>query len=242
MRDRKFEDIAGWYLVANVKENIPYGEKREVRKGTKHFAPNTKVYCSEPRWGDGYENIIVGGRHRGSSKLVCMVIHWTKLTNWRAEFAYVPPLGGWEVWEWKSQEQVESMAKHLRWRQELRDAKEQGLEAIDPDDALIYALADGNIDAAKSAIARRADVNYRLRHDGITPITAALMSNRPYLRKELVQFILDAGASIETVSYELIDRVNRYSSDYSDYTIDVINQAANRLFPLQSSDNYSVRG
>ena len=240
MIDKKFEDIAGWYLVANVKENIPYGEKKEIRKGTKHFAPNTKVYCSAPQWGDGYENIIVGGRHRRSSKLVCMVIHWTKLTNWRAKFTYVPPLGGWEVDEWKSQELVCIYAKHLRWRQELRDPKRKGFEALDPDDALIYALSNGNIDAAKEAIARGADINYRLRHDGITPITAALMSERPYLRKELVQFILDAGASIETVSYELIDTVSRYSSDYSDYTIHTIGRAVNRLFPSQKSDNHSV--
>jgi len=199
---QKLEDIAGWYLVANVKEDIPYGEKKEIRKGTKHFAPNTKVYCSAPQWGDGYNNIIVGGRHRGSSKLVCMVINWTKLTNWRTEYAYVPPLGSWGVDEWKSQELACIWAKHLRWRQELRDARKKGFETINPDDALIYALADGNIDAAKKAIARGADINYRLRYDGVTPLTAALMSKPPYLRKELVQFILDEGANIETISYE----------------------------------------
>ena len=235
----KFEDIAGWYLIANIKENIPYGEKKEIRKGTKHFAPNTKIYCSAPRWGDGYENIIVGGRHRGSSKLVCMVINWTKLTNWRAEYTYVPPLGGWEVDEWKSQDLVCIWVRHLRWRQELRDARRKGFETINPDDALIYALSDSNIDAAKKAIARGADVNYRLRYDRITPLTAALMSNRPYLRKELVQFILDAGANIETVSYELIDCVSRYSNDYSDHTIDVVERAINSLFPLQKLDDYS---
>ena len=96
------------------------------------------------------------------------------------------------------------------------------------------------IDAARKAISRGADVNYRLRYDRITPLTAALMSNRPYLRKELVQFILDAGANIETLSYELIDRVSRYSNDYSDYTIDVVKQAINSLFPLQELDDYSV--
>lgn len=59
MSDKKFEDIAGWYLVANVRENQPFGKNHEIRKGTKHFTPNTKVYCSYPQWGDGYENIIV---------------------------------------------------------------------------------------------------------------------------------------------------------------------------------------
>ena len=42
--NKKFEDIAGWYLIANVKKNIPFGETGEIRKGTKHFPPNTKVY------------------------------------------------------------------------------------------------------------------------------------------------------------------------------------------------------
>ena len=42
--NKKFEDIAGWYLIANVKKNIPFGETGEIRKGTKHFSPNTKVY------------------------------------------------------------------------------------------------------------------------------------------------------------------------------------------------------
>lgn len=230
--NKKFDDIAGWYLVANVKENIPYGEQGEIRKGTKHFAPNTKVYCSAPQWGDGFSNIIVGGRHRGSSKLVCMVIHWTKLTNWRAEYAFVPPLSSWDVDEWKSREQVESMAKHLRWLQELRDAKRKGFKKINPDDALVYALTDGNINAAQEAIARGANVNYRLRHDNITPLTAALKSVSGYhWKKKLVQFLLDAGADIRTVSYELIDYVSRYPTQYPDYVVDVINQAVDKLFP-----------
>ena len=235
--NNKFEDIAGWYLVANVKENIPYGEKGEIRKGTRHFAPRTKVYCSAPQWGDGYSNIIVGGRHRGSSKLVCMVVHWTKLTNWRTEYAYVPPLGSWEVDEWKSKDIVDIWVRNLRWRQELRDATRKGLEKINPDDALIYALASGNIIAAQEAILKGANVNYQLRHDGFTPLTAALMSKRPYARKELVQFILNAGADIGTVSYDLIDRVSRYPTDYSQDVINVINRAIDKLFPWQKNCN-----
>ena len=61
---KNFDDIAGWYLVANIIENQPYGENGEIRKGTKHFAPHTKIYCSTPRWGDGYSNLVVAGKQK----------------------------------------------------------------------------------------------------------------------------------------------------------------------------------
>lgn len=235
MSDKKFEDIAGWYLVANVRENQPFGKNHEIRKGTKHFAPNTKVYCSYPQWGDGYENIIVGGRHRGSSKLVCMVIHWTKLTNWRTEYAYVPPLGSWEVDEWKSKEQVELWAKRLRWRQEVRDVRKKGFEKVNPDDALVYALAHGSIEAAREAIERGADVNYRLRYDRLTPLTAALTSLTYYrYRKEMVDFLLNHGAKIETINYDLIDSVSQNPTQYPDFVVDLVKKAINELFPLKN--------
>jgi hypothetical protein len=48
-----------WCLVANVAPEQVYGEQPEARRGTKHFSPNTKVYCFPPLWGDGYENIRV---------------------------------------------------------------------------------------------------------------------------------------------------------------------------------------
>ena len=43
-----------------------YGENHEVKLGTKHFSPGTKVYCAPGHWGDGGENIVVIGKHRGS--------------------------------------------------------------------------------------------------------------------------------------------------------------------------------
>ena len=72
-----------WCLVANIRAELPFGENREIQKGTKNFSPNTKVYCSAPHWGDGYKQIVVAGRHRGSSRLVLMVVPRKQLTNWR---------------------------------------------------------------------------------------------------------------------------------------------------------------
>ena len=74
----------------------------------------------------------------------------------------------------------------------------------------------------------------------ITPLTATLTSKRPYLRQELAYLILDAGANIGTVSYELMDYVSRDPSNYSEFVVNVVNQSIDYLFPLQKPDNRSV--
>jgi hypothetical protein len=81
---------AVWCIVANVAEIQLYGVDSEERRGTKHFSPNTKVYCFPAQWGDGYENIKVIGRHRGSSRLAVMVIPRKRLTNWRVKLVRHP--------------------------------------------------------------------------------------------------------------------------------------------------------
>ena len=53
-----------WCLVGNVVKERPYGPNHEVRRGTKRFAPGTKVYCYPVKWGDGYERIYVLGKPR----------------------------------------------------------------------------------------------------------------------------------------------------------------------------------
>jgi len=97
------------FLVANVTK----------QDGTKHFSQGTKVYCFAPQWGDGYENIKVIGRHRGSgrkNKLVLMVIRSKYLGNWRYKLVHTPEvlrlLRVRGFIEWKSQENIESMAKY----------------------------------------------------------------------------------------------------------------------------------
>jgi hypothetical protein len=78
-------------MVGNIVEERPYGPGgKETRRGTKHFAPGTRVYCFPPLWGDGYEQIKVVGRHRGSSRLVTMVIPSKWVVNRRAKLVYSP--------------------------------------------------------------------------------------------------------------------------------------------------------
>jgi len=80
-----------WCLVGNIVAERPYGpDGEETRRGTKHFAPGTKVYCLPAQWGDGYQQIKVVGRHRGSKRLVTMVISCDWVTNFRAMEVHSP--------------------------------------------------------------------------------------------------------------------------------------------------------
>ena len=80
-----------WCLVGNIVDERPCGPGGlEIKHGTKHFSPGTRVYCLPAQWGDGYEQIMVIGRHRGSKKFVTMVINSDWVENWRAKVVYNP--------------------------------------------------------------------------------------------------------------------------------------------------------
>jgi HSP90 family molecular chaperone len=65
LRHKKNKDSdVHWCLIGNIIQERSYGEKEdEIRAGTKHFSPGTKVYCLPAQWGDGYDQILVIGRH-----------------------------------------------------------------------------------------------------------------------------------------------------------------------------------
>lgn len=80
-----------WCAVANVVEDRPYGPGGvEIRHGSRHFAPDAKVYLVMGYWGMGGENVTVVGRHRGSRRFVMLDIRSDYLRNWRTELAYSP--------------------------------------------------------------------------------------------------------------------------------------------------------
>jgi hypothetical protein len=82
-----------WCAVANIVEKRPYGhDGAEERAGTKHFSPGTKVHIRHVFWGMGGEQVEVVARHRGSSRVVTMVIRSTWLTQWRVKLAYDPKI------------------------------------------------------------------------------------------------------------------------------------------------------
>ena len=80
-----------WCVVANVVKERAVGQGgTEPRSGTKHFRLGTLVYCPTVLWGDGYENIKVVARHRGSHRYVTLVIRSSWLTNWRVKQVFSP--------------------------------------------------------------------------------------------------------------------------------------------------------
>jgi hypothetical protein len=91
-----------WCPVANMVRERPYGPGgREIRRGSKHFAPGAKLYCYPALWGDGYEQIQVIGRHRGTHRYVKMIVNEKWLTNWRVQLAYSPHVIRelWPAWD-----------------------------------------------------------------------------------------------------------------------------------------------
>jgi hypothetical protein len=79
-----------WCLVGNVVDDHPHGEDGALKRGSKHFAPGTKVYCLPPVWGDGFERVVAIGLHRGSRKWVTVVMPSEQITNWRAKAFFKP--------------------------------------------------------------------------------------------------------------------------------------------------------
>src|SRR5690349_20283274 len=89
MRENPEESI--WCVVGNIVNERASGiGGLEIRPGTKHFPPGAKVYCCPPLWDDGYENILVIGRHRGSHRYATMVIKSDWVENWRIQLVYSP--------------------------------------------------------------------------------------------------------------------------------------------------------
>ncbi len=91
-----------WCPVANiVRERASGPGGREIRRGSKHFAPGAKLYCYPALWGDGYEQIQVIGRHRATHRYVKMIVNEKWLTNWRVQLAYSPHVIRelWPAWD-----------------------------------------------------------------------------------------------------------------------------------------------
>jgi len=110
-RENKTQPV--WCVVANIAEDIPFGEEHQIKKGTKHFSPGTKVYCYPPLWGDGYENIKVVARHRGSKQFVTMVVRDKWLLDCRAKLAYNPHIVHKLRDDWDGSEKSKQLAEEL---------------------------------------------------------------------------------------------------------------------------------
>jgi hypothetical protein len=85
--------LSGFCVVANVAEETTRGEGGlELRRGTAHFAAGAKVWVLPPQWGDGGDQLIVAGHHRGTRGrgLARMVISRRHLAGFRVQGIYSP--------------------------------------------------------------------------------------------------------------------------------------------------------
>ena len=96
-----------WCVVANVAEDC------EIRPGTKHFKPGARVYCFPPVAGDGYENIVVIARQRGSIDFVEMVLPSKYLADCRAQLVYGPYLLDRLSGHWDGTAESKQLAKEM---------------------------------------------------------------------------------------------------------------------------------
>lgn len=78
-----------WALVGNIVEEHEYGPEHEIRKGTKHFRPGTKVFLS--KW--GYDNgIPVIGHPRHGKKYITVFVRYNQIENYRLQKVYKPEI------------------------------------------------------------------------------------------------------------------------------------------------------
>ena len=101
-----------WCVVGNIADEITFGEERQLRKGTKHFSPGTKIYCYPPLW-DTWKGIKVIGRHRGSRQFVTMVINLQWLVDYRAKLVYNPHILAELSGYWDGTEESKRRAENL---------------------------------------------------------------------------------------------------------------------------------
>lgn len=114
-----------WCLVGNIVAEHAFGESKEIRRGSKHFTPGTKVYCLPPQWVDGYDQVVAIGIARRSRRWITVVLPSRLITNWRAKVVYQPAalrrlrkgFGGFNH-QWTSRQEVESWAESLRRNRE----------------------------------------------------------------------------------------------------------------------------
>ena len=106
-------------LVGNIIDKHEFGENKEIRYGTKHFAPGTKVYCYPGNFGDGYERIYVVGKPRKTFKLIKVIMKTEYITNFRLKKVYDKRIikdmffdGGWNNYD-ESEKMIITLAKSL---------------------------------------------------------------------------------------------------------------------------------
>ncbi|MET8764290.1 hypothetical protein [Lentzea sp. NPDC004782] len=130
------DELLGWCVVANV-----------AAVDLKHFSAGTKLWVLPPQWGDGGQDLVVVGRHRGSPGPVSqMVVPRVHLTNFRVRGVYQPavhrqltkPLRRKELGQWASKEEAEKVVEWWARDAAIYEGVNRPLQRAE----LYYRLAD----------------------------------------------------------------------------------------------------
>ena len=125
------DNIEYWCVVANIKHEIPYGEKKELRNGTKHFSGKSKVIIID--WFPGpATHVVVIGQHRVSRRHIIVTMCVDAIENFRAKQIFKPKylelLKGYQCKKCVSfnKERAEHVAAELpQWQQNLINLKNE---------------------------------------------------------------------------------------------------------------------
>ena len=109
-----------WALVGNIVNEHKYGEEKDIKKGTKHFSPGTKVYLAPASWGDGYERIHVIGIRKGNRKYIEIVMQTKYIENIRMQKVYKPAIvkrmiNSENLWWGDSDDDRKSIIEYLKY-------------------------------------------------------------------------------------------------------------------------------
>lgn len=115
-----------WCVIANVVPRRLYGpDGGEIKIGTKHFTPNTKVYVVDAFWGMGGDSVTIIASPRKTMQYVVISLPSSVLHNFRAKLIYKPQVlrllsqDGYSIANDKTtQEQAKGIAlslSHHRW-------------------------------------------------------------------------------------------------------------------------------
>ena len=113
--DRAFGELLGWAVVANVTQQTSHGPGGEqIRNGLQHFSAGSKVWILPAQWGDGWEDALVVGLHRGSRRYEQMVVSMRHLEQFRVEGVYQPAVMRQLRRPWDAKRETP-----LQWRSEV---------------------------------------------------------------------------------------------------------------------------
>jgi hypothetical protein len=82
-------------IIGNIVDKHFYGEQKEIRRGTKHFRPNAKVYCLPEFGGMGHETIVVVGVPRKTKKFIKVAIPTKRIKDFKIKAVYKPKIVGY---------------------------------------------------------------------------------------------------------------------------------------------------